>query len=112
MFDPPLSELLITSHLGGSDVLTSSLRGAPETISLDSETSDKLQFDLICNHLSIYLSIVINAKINKKINVLQRSLLRRMLNIRYPKTISNAKLYHITKEKEWSTIITKLMVDH
>ena len=28
-----------------------------------------------------------------------------MLNIKYPKIITNAKLYHITKESEWSNII-------
>ena len=41
----PLTELLMTSDLGESVVLTSSVVGAPETISFDSETSDKL--DLI-----------------------------------------------------------------
>ena len=48
---------------------------------------------------------ITNTKLNKKINVFQRSLLRRMLNIKYPKIISNAKLYQITKETEWSDII-------
>ena len=48
---------------------------------------------------------ITNTKLNNKINVFQRSLLRRILNIRYPKIISNAKLYQITKEKEWSNTI-------
>ena len=41
----PLTKLLITSDLGGSDVLTSSVEGAPETIFFNSETSVTL--DLI-----------------------------------------------------------------
>jgi transcription antitermination factor NusG len=44
-------------------------------------------------------------KLEKEVDIFHRKLLRSMMNIRYPKTISNEKLYKITKEREWSNVI-------
>ena len=42
-----------------------------------------------------------------EINIFQRSLLRKIMKIKWPKTISNTKLYNITKQEEWSEKIRK-----
>ena len=43
--------------------------------------------------------------INKSIDAYQRRLLRQILNLKWPKTISNQKLYNITKATPWSITI-------
>ena len=37
--------------------------------------------------------------------MIQRRFLRRILNIRWPKTISNVRIYEITKQTPWSLIV-------
>ena len=46
----------------------------------------------------------------KNINYFHRKLLRKMLNIKCPKGITNEDLYSKTKEKPWSNIIARLWV--
>ena len=41
-------------------------------------------------------------KLEKEIDTFQRNILRKMLHIKWPYTISNINLYRRTKEKEWS----------
>ena len=41
-------------------------------------------------------------KVESVIDVFQRNLLRQILNVKWPKKISNEKLYQITKQKPWS----------
>ena len=44
----------------------------------------------------------ITQKVESVIDVFQRNLLRQILNVKWPKKISNEKLYQITKQKPWS----------
>jgi len=47
------------------------------------------------------------AKLENQIDVFQRMFLRRILGIRYPKKITNAELYKVTKQEAWSTVCRK-----
>lgn len=44
----------------------------------------------------------VTKKLESEIDVFQRNLLRQILNIKWPKKITNDKLYKITKQKPWS----------
>ena len=41
-----------------------------------------------------------NSSVNKKIEVIQRRFLKKILNIRWPKRMSNERLCQITKQEE------------
>ena len=45
--------------------------------------------------------------LEKQINAFQRKLLRRVIDIRWPKVVNNEKLRELTKTEEWSKIIQK-----
>ena len=49
----------------------------------------------------------ISSKIEKSIDSYQRRLLRKLLKIKWPKNISNDKLYQITKTEKWSITIKR-----
>ena len=48
-----------------------------------------------------------NKKINNTIDVFQRTLYRKILQIRWPHTISNINLYKRVEAEEWSKMIQK-----
>ena len=50
---------------------------------------------------------VLNKKICKQVNSFQRRLLRKVLNIKYPKIMKNEEVYQQTKAVKWSKIIRK-----
>ena len=43
-------------------------------------------------------------KLENQIDVFQRAYLRRIIGIKYPKKISNAELYKVTKQTPWSIV--------
>ena len=49
----------------------------------------------------------LNKNLESTVDVIQRNLLRRTLQIFWPKKISNAELYRITNQQPWSTTIQK-----
>ena len=51
-----------------------------------------------------------NLHVNDKIDIIHRKFLRRILNIKWPKKITNANLYEITKQKPWSEVVRKRAV--
>ena len=51
--------------------------------------------------------MTLNNKLEKVIDVFQRKILRKILKFRWPKKISNEKLYHITKTEPWSITIQR-----
>lgn len=46
-------------------------------------------------------------EINEKIDVIQRRFLRRILKVRWPKKMTNEKIYEITKQIPWSELVRK-----
>ena len=49
----------------------------------------------------------ITKKLENTIDAFQRNILRRILNVKWPETISNEKLYEKTKAEKWSRIIQR-----
>ena len=66
-------------------------------------------FNTFLSSIMLYNSELwtLNNKLEKVIDVFQRKLLRKILKFRWPKKISNEKLYHITKTEPWSTTIQR-----
>ena len=52
----------------------------------------------------------LNETLKKQINSFQRRLLRRILNIKWPKKLSNERLTEIIKYEEWSNTVTKSQI--
>ena len=46
-------------------------------------------------------------KINNQIDVIHRKFLRRILNVRWPKTISNVELYRTVDRESWSLVVRR-----
>ena len=49
----------------------------------------------------------VTGKIEEKIDVFQRSLLRKLMGVRWPKKLSNIQLYEVTKCEKWSMKIKR-----
>ena len=83
-----------------------------ETMLLSKHLSIKMKMRLFNTFLSsimLYNSELwtLNNKLEKVIDVFQRKILRKILKFRWPKKISNEKLYHITKTEPWSITIQR-----
>ena len=67
------------------------------------------EFETYISSIFLYNSETwsLSETLNKKIDAFQRKQLRYALNIHYPKTISNAKLYRITRAEPWSRTIKR-----
>ena len=63
-------------------------------------------FNTFINHIFLYNCGLwtLTAKLEHQIDVFQRNFLRRLLNITYPKKISNSELYKVTKQTPWSSV--------
>ena len=53
---------------------------------------------------------ILNESLKKQIDAFQRKLLRRMLNIKWPRKISNERLKQIVKYEEWSDTVKKSQI--
>ena len=67
------------------------------------------EFETYISSIFLYNSETwsLSETLNKKIDAFQRKQLRYALNIHYPKTISNEKLYRITRAEPWSRTIKR-----
>ena len=66
-------------------------------------------FEAFVTSIFLYQSGIwtLNEKLNNKIDVFQRLFLKRIVGIRYPKTITNKELYKLTKQQPWSRTCKK-----
>ena len=51
--------------------------------------------------------MIISKKLENTIDVFQRNILRKIINIKWPKTISNNKLYENSKVEKWSKTVKR-----
>jgi len=80
----------------------------------DTLQSNKLSLKLRCRLFKVYIDSIflynsetwtLSKKLNEEIDIFQRGLLKRMLKIHYPYTISNINLYHRVQMCKWSETI-------
>ena len=69
------------------------------------------EFETYISSIFLYYSETwsLSETLNKKIVAFQRKQLRYTLNIHYPKTISNAKLYRITRAEPWKEMTRSII---
>ena len=83
-----------------------------ENLLLSNHLSVKLKirlFDTYISSIMLYNSELwtLTPKLEKEIDAFHRRLLRKILNLGWPKKTTNEKLYHITKTEPWSTTIQR-----
>ena len=78
--------------------------------------TNKISLKVKCRLFKVYIDSIflynserwtLNKRIIEEIDIFQRNLLKKMLKIHYPYTITNANLYQRVQMTNWSKIIQK-----